>query len=165
MRSAVLLLAAAVLLLHVASSLKICAFNVQSFGEAKVNNKRVMGILLKVLYRKCWTKPATSDNRMESKSHLFFPCMSDPFPVWLVSAAGSQRLERRSCSSSGEGSEQVHRVLGFTSSGVTEAGQHMFLWFKLRQSQHVLVCGEWAAGQEELQGAVRLHLQVKRTKR
>uniref|UniRef100_A0A3P9PKE6 Deoxyribonuclease n=1 Tax=Poecilia reticulata TaxID=8081 RepID=A0A3P9PKE6_POERE len=35
----------------VASSLKICAFNVQSFGESKANNKRVMGVLLKVL---CW---------------------------------------------------------------------------------------------------------------
>ncbi|XP_068604039.1 deoxyribonuclease I-like 1-like isoform X2 [Brachionichthys hirsutus] len=44
MRTAVLLL---VVGLSVASSLKICAFNVQSFGESKVNNKRVMGILLK----------------------------------------------------------------------------------------------------------------------
>uniref|UniRef100_A0A673YJ10 Uncharacterized protein n=1 Tax=Salmo trutta TaxID=8032 RepID=A0A673YJ10_SALTR len=33
---------------HVAMSLKICAFNVQSFGEAKANNKKVMGILIKV---------------------------------------------------------------------------------------------------------------------
>lgn len=74
MRSTVLLLlAASVFLLHVASALKICAFNVQSFGEAKVNNKKVMGILLKVLYRKCWTKPATSSNRTESKLHLFLP--------------------------------------------------------------------------------------------
>lgn len=53
MRSAVLLLAATIFLLHVTSALKICAFNVQSFGEAKVNNRKVMGILLKVLYRKC----------------------------------------------------------------------------------------------------------------
>lgn len=68
-----LLLAASMLLLHVASALKICAFNVQSFGEAKVNNKKVMGILLQVLYRKCWTKPATSDNWTESKLHLFSP--------------------------------------------------------------------------------------------
>ncbi|KAM4610134.1 deoxyribonuclease I-like 1-like [Polymixia lowei] len=35
----------------VALSLKICAFNVQSFGEAKANNRRVMGILLKILAR------------------------------------------------------------------------------------------------------------------
>ncbi|XP_008411541.2 deoxyribonuclease I-like 1-like isoform X3 [Poecilia reticulata] len=35
----------------VASSLKICAFNVQSFGESKANNKRVMGVLLKILSR------------------------------------------------------------------------------------------------------------------
>ncbi|XP_075882596.1 deoxyribonuclease I-like 1-like isoform X2 [Nelusetta ayraudi] len=51
MRSPVLLLTAALFLLHVASPLKICAFNVQSFGEAKVNNKKVMGILLKILSR------------------------------------------------------------------------------------------------------------------
>ncbi|KAM6924681.1 LOW QUALITY PROTEIN: deoxyribonuclease I-like 1-like [Xenentodon cancila] len=31
--------------------LKICAFNVQSFGESKANNRRVMEILLKVLSR------------------------------------------------------------------------------------------------------------------
>ncbi|XP_055747225.1 deoxyribonuclease I-like 1-like [Salvelinus fontinalis] len=36
---------------HVAMSLKICAFNVQSFGEAKANNKKVMGILIKILAR------------------------------------------------------------------------------------------------------------------
>lgn len=35
--------------LHVTSCLKICAFNIQSFGESKANNKKVMGILLKVL--------------------------------------------------------------------------------------------------------------------
>uniref|UniRef100_A0A672G4P0 Deoxyribonuclease n=1 Tax=Salarias fasciatus TaxID=181472 RepID=A0A672G4P0_SALFA len=35
----------------VASSLKICAFNVQSFGESKANNRKVMGILLKILSR------------------------------------------------------------------------------------------------------------------
>ncbi|XP_071764886.1 deoxyribonuclease I-like 1-like [Centroberyx gerrardi] len=37
--------------LNIALSLKICAFNVQSFGEAKANNKKVMGILLKILSR------------------------------------------------------------------------------------------------------------------
>ncbi|KAM3872621.1 deoxyribonuclease I-like 1-like [Diretmus argenteus] len=35
----------------VALSLKICAFNVQSFGEAKANNQKVMGILIKILSR------------------------------------------------------------------------------------------------------------------
>lgn len=29
-------------------SLKICAFNIQSYGEAKASNKRVMAILIKV---------------------------------------------------------------------------------------------------------------------
>lgn len=29
-------------------SLKICAFNIQSYGEAKASNKRVMEILVKV---------------------------------------------------------------------------------------------------------------------
>ena len=35
-------------MLNVAASLKMCAFNVQSFGEAKANNKKVMGLLIKV---------------------------------------------------------------------------------------------------------------------
>uniref|UniRef100_A0A4W6CCQ3 Deoxyribonuclease I-like 1-like n=1 Tax=Lates calcarifer TaxID=8187 RepID=A0A4W6CCQ3_LATCA len=51
MRTAVLLLVAGLCLLNVTSSLKICAFNIQSFGEAKANNKKVMGILLKILSR------------------------------------------------------------------------------------------------------------------
>lgn len=77
MRSPVLLLAAALFLLHVASPLKICAFNVQSFGEAKVNNKKVMGILLKVLYRKCWTRLATSNiltKKLRAAFLLFSTC-------------------------------------------------------------------------------------------
>ncbi|XP_054636780.1 deoxyribonuclease I-like 1-like [Dunckerocampus dactyliophorus] len=36
---------------NVVFSLKICAFNVQSFGESKANNKKVMGILMKILSR------------------------------------------------------------------------------------------------------------------
>ncbi|XP_052418696.1 deoxyribonuclease I-like 1-like [Carassius gibelio] len=32
-------------------SLKICAFNIQSYGEAKASNKRVMGILIKIISR------------------------------------------------------------------------------------------------------------------
>ncbi|XP_068180877.1 deoxyribonuclease I-like 1-like [Antennarius striatus] len=50
MRTAVLLVVG-LCVLNVTSSLKICAFNVQSFGESKANNKRVMGILLKILSR------------------------------------------------------------------------------------------------------------------
>uniref|UniRef100_A0A8C2XFU1 Deoxyribonuclease n=1 Tax=Cyclopterus lumpus TaxID=8103 RepID=A0A8C2XFU1_CYCLU len=50
MRTAVLLFVVGLCVLNAASSLKICAFNVQSFGESKANNKKVMGILLKVLY-------------------------------------------------------------------------------------------------------------------
>lgn len=50
MRTAVLLFAVGLSALNIASALKICAFNVQSFGESKANNKKVMGILLKVLY-------------------------------------------------------------------------------------------------------------------
>lgn len=51
MRSAILLLVGGFCLLNAAYSLKICAFNVQSFGEAKAHNKKVMGILLKILSR------------------------------------------------------------------------------------------------------------------
>nr|XP_057940913.1 deoxyribonuclease I-like 1-like isoform X1 [Doryrhamphus excisus] len=36
---------------NVVLSLKICAFNVQSFGQSKANNKKVMGILIKILSR------------------------------------------------------------------------------------------------------------------
>lgn len=49
MRTAVLLFVAGLCVLNATSSLKICAFNVQSFGESKANNKKIMGILLKVL--------------------------------------------------------------------------------------------------------------------
>ncbi|XP_074501163.1 deoxyribonuclease I-like 1-like isoform X1 [Sebastes fasciatus] len=51
MKTAVLLFVVGLCVLNVTSSLKICAFNVQSFGESKANNKRVMGILLKILSR------------------------------------------------------------------------------------------------------------------
>ncbi|XP_068454295.1 deoxyribonuclease I-like 1-like isoform X2 [Clinocottus analis] len=51
MRTAVLLFVVGLCALNAASSLKICAFNVQSFGESKANNKKVMGILLKILSR------------------------------------------------------------------------------------------------------------------
>lgn len=55
MRTAVLLFAVGLCVLNVTAALKICAFNVQSFGESKANNKKVMGILLKVLF--ClWTQ-------------------------------------------------------------------------------------------------------------
>uniref|UniRef100_A0A8C9X7Q3 Deoxyribonuclease n=1 Tax=Sander lucioperca TaxID=283035 RepID=A0A8C9X7Q3_SANLU len=51
MRTAVLLFVVGLCVLNVTSSLKICAFNVQSFGESKANNKKVMEILLKILSR------------------------------------------------------------------------------------------------------------------
>ncbi|AWP09552.1 putative deoxyribonuclease gamma [Scophthalmus maximus] len=51
MRTEVLLLVAGLCVLNVTSSLKICAFNIQSFGEAKANNQKVMAILLKILSR------------------------------------------------------------------------------------------------------------------
>ncbi|CAN9516203.1 unnamed protein product [Ophioblennius macclurei] len=52
MRSVELLLVAGLFASAVASSsLKICAFNVQSFGESKASNEKVMGILLKILSR------------------------------------------------------------------------------------------------------------------
>ncbi|KAG7283899.1 hypothetical protein CRUP_034086 [Coryphaenoides rupestris] len=41
----------AVCMVNIAASLKMCAFNIQSFGEAKANNKKVMGLLLKILAR------------------------------------------------------------------------------------------------------------------
>lgn len=46
-----LLLVAGLCVLNAALCLKICAFNVQSFGEAKAHNKKVMAILLKILSR------------------------------------------------------------------------------------------------------------------
>ncbi|XP_068996669.1 TRAF3-interacting JNK-activating modulator-like [Embiotoca jacksoni] len=51
MRTAELLFVLGLCVLSVTSSLKICAFNVQSFGESKANNKKVMGILRKILSR------------------------------------------------------------------------------------------------------------------
>ncbi|KAM4736784.1 deoxyribonuclease I-like 1-like [Anableps anableps] len=51
MRAAGLLFVVGLCVFSVTASLKICAFNVQSFGESKANNKRVMGVLLKILSR------------------------------------------------------------------------------------------------------------------
>ncbi|XP_036389876.1 deoxyribonuclease I-like 1-like [Megalops cyprinoides] len=52
MRSPLLLLClSGICLWMVALSLKICAFNVRSFGEAKARNKRVMEILIKIIAR------------------------------------------------------------------------------------------------------------------
>ncbi|XP_071332086.1 deoxyribonuclease I-like 1-like [Trachinotus anak] len=51
MKTAVLLFVVGLCVLNATSSLKICAFNIQSFGEAKASNKKVMGILLKILSR------------------------------------------------------------------------------------------------------------------
>ncbi|XP_061529059.1 deoxyribonuclease I-like 1-like isoform X2 [Phycodurus eques] len=46
-RTASLLCAVGLCALNAAFSMKICAFNIQSFGESKASNKKVMGILLK----------------------------------------------------------------------------------------------------------------------
>ncbi|KAA0714020.1 Deoxyribonuclease gamma [Triplophysa tibetana] len=46
-----LLLACFVGLWTAVNSLKICAFNIQSYGEAKASNKRVMEILIKIISR------------------------------------------------------------------------------------------------------------------
>ncbi|MEQ2235748.1 hypothetical protein ILYODFUR_005375 [Ilyodon furcidens] len=51
MRTAGLLLVVGLCVFSFTSSLKICAFNVQTFGESKANNKRVIGVLLKILSR------------------------------------------------------------------------------------------------------------------
>ncbi|XP_046728154.1 deoxyribonuclease I-like 1-like isoform X1 [Silurus meridionalis] len=51
MRSHLLMCIVGICFSTTALSLKICAFNVQSFGEAKANNKRVMGILTKIISR------------------------------------------------------------------------------------------------------------------
>ncbi|KAG9340337.1 hypothetical protein JZ751_021789 [Albula glossodonta] len=52
MRSPLLLLTLLALCLWaVTLSLKICAFNVRSFGEAKVGNRRVMALLIKIISR------------------------------------------------------------------------------------------------------------------
>uniref|UniRef100_A0AAR2JAY5 Deoxyribonuclease n=1 Tax=Pygocentrus nattereri TaxID=42514 RepID=A0AAR2JAY5_PYGNA len=52
MRPAVLLMCfVGICLFSTTLSVKICAFNVQSFGEAKANNKKVMGILIKIISR------------------------------------------------------------------------------------------------------------------
>lgn len=53
MRTALLLFVVGLCVLNVTLSLKICAFNVKSFGESKANNKKVMGILQKVLSCMC----------------------------------------------------------------------------------------------------------------
>ncbi|XP_061700704.1 deoxyribonuclease I-like 1-like [Syngnathoides biaculeatus] len=51
MRTAAILCALCLCASNAASSAKICAFNVQSFGEAKASNRKVMGVLLKILSR------------------------------------------------------------------------------------------------------------------
>ncbi|XP_061910240.1 deoxyribonuclease gamma-like [Entelurus aequoreus] len=51
MRTAGLLFITGMCALDLAFSLKICAFNVQSFGEAKANNKKVMRVLMKIISR------------------------------------------------------------------------------------------------------------------
>lgn len=69
MRSLAVLLVLGLLDLHITSCLKICAFNVQSFGESKANNKKVMGILLKVLWAHCDQQPPQKNEQL---MFLFF---------------------------------------------------------------------------------------------
>lgn len=71
MRTAALLFVVGVCVLNVTSSLKICAFNVQSFGESKASNKKVMGILLKVRYCMCTTTRATSTQNLTTDTFPF----------------------------------------------------------------------------------------------
>uniref|UniRef100_A0A665UMT3 Uncharacterized protein n=1 Tax=Echeneis naucrates TaxID=173247 RepID=A0A665UMT3_ECHNA len=83
MRTALLLFVSGLCALNVTSSLKICAFNIQSFGEAKANNKKVMGILLKVIYCMCTMLRATSK---------YIDIADSPFSLCLKRA--SERLGR-----------------------------------------------------------------------
>lgn len=50
MRTLAVLFVLGLFVLHITSCLKICAFNIKTFGESKANNKKVMGILLQVLW-------------------------------------------------------------------------------------------------------------------
>ncbi|KAI4824334.1 hypothetical protein KUCAC02_012857 [Chaenocephalus aceratus] len=69
--TAVLLLVVGLCVLDATSSLKSCAFNVQSFGESKANNRKVMGILLKILlrYDKSNTYSYVESERLGRKSY------------------------------------------------------------------------------------------------
>lgn len=89
MRSLAVLLVLGLLDLHIASCLKICAFNVQSFGESKANNKKVMGILLKVLWAHCVQQPPQKEEQLMLISFLTSP---DPLAVRLVPHSGGARF-------------------------------------------------------------------------
>uniref|UniRef100_A0A665UMK0 Deoxyribonuclease n=1 Tax=Echeneis naucrates TaxID=173247 RepID=A0A665UMK0_ECHNA len=79
MRTALLLFVSGLCALNVTSSLKICAFNIQSFGEAKANNKKVMGILLKVIYCMCTMLRVQSFTGLKraAMTNLFFFYVSE----------------------------------------------------------------------------------------
>ena len=87
MRTPVLLVLALVFV-HITSCLKICAFNIQSFGETKANNKKVMGILLKVRGAQPGEQPPP-ENRQLTFSSSTSP---DPLSLRLVPPSGGARL-------------------------------------------------------------------------
>lgn len=80
MRSLAVLFVLGLFVLHITSCLKICAFNIQSFGESKANNKKVMGILLKVLWAHQEQQPPQK-NKTANVSLLQPPLPPDPLSV------------------------------------------------------------------------------------
>lgn len=104
MRAAAVLLVLGLFVPHIASCLKICAFNVQSFGESKASNKKIMEILLKVPR----ARPREQPPREERISHLpLSPPPLDPLSVRPVPPPGGAGLQGPSRPGLGEGSEQV----------------------------------------------------------
>lgn len=67
-----MLLVIGLFVFNITASLKICAFNVQSFGESKVNNKRVMEILIKVLFSMCATRGSTIIQKETTDTFLLY---------------------------------------------------------------------------------------------
>lgn len=69
MRTLAVLFVLGLFVLHITSCLKICAFNIKSFGESKANNKNVMRILLKVLWAHQEQQPPQKNKQL---MFLFF---------------------------------------------------------------------------------------------
>lgn len=91
-----LLLACFVGLWTTVISLKICAFNIQTYGEAKASNKRVMEILIKVQTTdRCIRTPTCCHNVSLFKSYrcfwsaILFP---DNFTLWSEFNSGGSRF-------------------------------------------------------------------------